>query len=228
MSVTAGTVMTDVLTRIRDPNATACSSVTPPTTANGQAFVLSIMTYAQVFVSVGERLLVQNTADSVSPLSLTQHVAFQYLTGMPDFLKLAGSMIRDWDHHQVIQCDPRVFKGSSLSWYSDPADAIFGGGAGVPVDFAMLGLDKMFVVPVLGSLDDLVVYPVYYNYPTALTTTATLFSIPDDTTEHAAILTELVCRIKTRQLAGFQDRLKTLATMMQSSDMLANTGGKAD
>ena len=221
--------MTDVLTRIRDPNATACSSLSPPTTADGQAFVLSIMTYAQVFVSVGERLLTRNTVDDQVLFSLTANQAFQDLTIVADFLKLAGSMFRDLDGLQVIQCDPRVFKGISLSWYSDQADVVFGGvGLGQPVDFAMLGLDKMFVVPVVGASDDPLVYPVYYNNPTALTTTSTLFSISDDTTEHAAILTELVCRIKTRQLAGFQDRLKTLATMMQSSDMLANTGGKAD
>src|SRR5277367_2853340 len=66
MSTLADKILTDVLSRIRDPDATMVSIGTPPSTGTGGVFVYAMMTNAQLFVSLAERLITNSQTISLT------------------------------------------------------------------------------------------------------------------------------------------------------------------
>lgn len=209
MATTALTAINDVLSRIRDPLALICSSVTPPTTADGQAFVLKILGMAQSLIGRGENLF--NTSESV-----TQTVGTGAIIPLPaDVLKvLAVDRVKIGLPNTSVEgpVDWKVFPRHTRTWWN--GSAVASTDATAATQWSTWSTDILLMVPALssGSIN----YSFTYNPIFALFSTINdLFTIPDDGVTDVVRLTELVCLIKTRQLTNFAEKLKVLSTSMK-------------
>lgn len=200
MSVLASVVLADILNRIRATDATMVSNVTPPTTADGQAFVFAQITSAQMFVNLAEHNIV--TTANFTP---TANVVLYLLsTILPDAITILDVRVTGTGPLDG-PCDWHGFAGNSLTWLTDTGTAY--------VAWSQIGKDILAIVPAMAVPVQVVIR--YINQLTTITTGGQSMQVPDDTVEHVTRLAELICRIKTRQLQGFQDRLQTLAETMQ-------------
>lgn len=200
MSITAGTVRDDIQRRIRDPLALMSSNATPPTSADGINFIYQIMTYGQLYVNTAERLQL-NTATITWP---TSTVAIQIIDQLnpliiasglgTNLLTVIGVQIHNANELQY--CAWRNLGRHDVYWLSNIT--------GTPNTWSVIGKDIFILSPGLaGTSIDITYVPTMDNE--IFTNDAQMFIIPDDATSDVAAFSELVLRIKTRQLDGFKD-----------------------
>lgn len=199
-------MLTDVLSRIRDPNATMVATDTPPTGGSGETFVITMMAVAQLFVNLAERLLYNDAAVALTnnqalydlPSNIADYGGKVISCGVTGISVIDGPV----DYHALGQ--------ASFTWLTDTDIQVF--------VWAPLGTDKIAFVPVFASGAPSVNIS-YLQFPGTLMPFGNI-AIPDDTAEHLARMTELICLLKTRQLNTFQDKLQTLFTAMGAQDAL--------
>ena len=219
MATTGTTIINDVLSRIRDTTATLSSTIQPPTSASGRAFVLALLNHCQVFVSAGERLNV-GTSDFV--LSSDTPVYDLIQNAPSDF----GGRILGVSVAGVGEIDgPVDYKAlgrASRTWLTDVNTVLT-----QPLSWSMVGNTLVVLYPILAA--PLTIATLRYaQAPPFLSDETKDVAIPDYATGHLARLTALVASIKTRQLTDFATRLQLLASNMLGVDAAHATGGKAD
>jgi hypothetical protein len=203
MATTAGTILADVLDRVRDPNATMNSSLTPPTTAEGQAFVYAQMTSAQRFVNAAERSLLKAT--TFIPTANT--ALYSVSVNIPDcFTLIAFRVVGVGQIDGPV--DFKAFGRHDRGWLATTFGTAF-------VGWAPIGKDMFVLVPVFAVPPTVTIQ--YVPITNTLTLSTDTLQVTDDVAIHVSRLTELICRIKTRQLEGFSDRLQWLTEDMGRS-----------
>ncbi len=213
MSTTAGTIRDDIQRRLRSADALLCSNLTPPTTADGQAFIFAIMTYGQLYVNAAERLQL-NAATITWPAAA---IALQII-GQVDPLIGSGGAGNGTNILTIL--DVRIHGGNELQytnwrnlgrhdvhWLSNNSNPA------APNTWSVIGKDVFVLSPgITGTMIDITYVPTMDNE--ILTNDAQTFIIPDDSTPDVAAFSELVLRIKTRQLDGFKARFDRLVEAM--------------
>ena len=229
MAIPVTIVLADVLLRIRDASAQSVATDDPPTTSSGTDFVYSMMTVAQLYVNLAERLVVAQ-----SYLQLAPNVAIYDLAGtLTDYCgKLVGvnvSSVAEVDG----PVDYRALGRSDRKWMTTLAPTTLL----QPLAWAPIGKTLVAFVPTFAQWTLAVpVNPptVTLSYLQRLPTitqaqqNVTTLAVPDYASEHVARLTELLCLLKTRQLTNFKVKLASLTKDMQLADKFAATGAKAD
>jgi len=211
MSTTAGTLLTDLLSRLRDPNATMIATDTPPTTATGTAFGLQLLTYCQIHVNHAERLIVNTSNLTLGPTAL-----YSVSSLLPGAITVLS--VRQAGYAQIDgPVDPGAFGRFSRTWLSDVGP--------VPNCWTQIGKDLLAVVPIPSPPP--IVSVRYLPVTNTLSTTADLIVVPDDTAFHVSRLTELVCLVKTRQLDSFSEKMQSLMQDMKISVASGPQAGKA-
>lgn len=218
MSTPASTILADVLLRIRDPNAQMVATDSPPTTATGTTFMYAMITVAQLFVNLAERLQTN---------LLTQYI------GSGETVYDMTTTAADYSG-KVVSCnvsgvgeidgpvDYRALGRASRTWLTDVNNALT-----APISWARIGCSLLAIVPAFTSASPPVVNIRYSSIPQTANAQNNM-GVPDYAVEHVARLAELLCRIKTRQLTDFDTRAKKLATDMGMIMVVNATGGKAD
>ena len=115
--------------------------------------------------------------------------------------------------------DYKAFGRASRAWFTATGTALLG--------WAPIGQTLLALVPAFASNPPSVVVR-YVQLVPAVTVATSPMTVYDDTIEHVARLTALVCRLKTRQLNGFADELKSLAQDIGIEARTGETGGTAD
>lgn len=116
--------------------------------------------------------------------------------------------------------DYKAFGRATRSWFTATGTELLSWG---PIGQTLLAL-----VPAFASSPPSVVVRYVQLVPAVAVATDPI-TVYDDTVEHVARLTALVCRLKTRQLTGFADELKSLMADMQVEETAQDAiGGKAD
>lgn len=206
MPTSVATMVTDVLSRIRDTNATMMATDTPPTTATGRALVVTLLQVSQLFVNLAERLIYNEAS-----VALSNNTALYDLPS--NIIDYGGKVIAcEVTDVSVIDgpVDYRALGQASFTWLTDTGTQI--------ICWSPLGTDKIAFVPVFASGAPSVVIS-YLAIPGSLNIAGNI-ELPDDVAEHLARMTELLCLLKTRQLTTFQDKLQTLFTAMGAQDIL--------
>lgn len=219
MATTGTTLINSVLSRVRDANAQLNATDSPPTTTAGRAAVLLFLNHSQIFVSVGEHLLVNTFA-----LALTNgQVIYDLNALVSDFggavvgVNVAGAREIDGP------VDWKALGRASRTWQTDTVTA----GVTAPLSWAPIGHTLLALYPAM-SAGSTTATVRYRQVPTFLAAEANNISIPDFASEHMARMAELISRIKTRQLTGFGEKLQSLQTDMEQISATFKTGGKAD
>lgn len=208
MSILAGTVRDDVQRRLRTADALLCASDIPPSTANGQALIFQIMTYAQLFVNAAERLQL-NGATITWPgntivLSISQQVNPLLVGGTNIMTVLSVQGIgAPLNGREIMYVDWRNLGRHNIYWLSTEASQ--------PNVWTTIGKDLLIINPGnSGPLQYMITYvPTMDNE--VFNNDSQIFIIPDDAIGEVTTLLELVLRIKTRQIVGFKDRLVKFA-----------------
>ena len=215
MSTTAGTVLTDVWDRIRDASGQLTATSNPPTTASGTTFGLSIISACQQIAAIYERQLVasgsivtSSTNAIYSPFALFADYGGKVLS-----VNLSGTGEIDGP------VDWRALGRAVFNWPVATGTKLLG--------WAPIGQLLLAIVPVIASSPPTVTVR-YTQLATAIALTSTNMSVPDDLVEQIARMSELVLRIKSRQLSGFDILLKQLQQDMQLSKAEEATDSKAD
>lgn len=230
MALSVQTVLADVLLRVRDAAAQTMATDDPPTTTTGTAFVYAMMTVAQSFVNLAERLVVQNAQLQLEPNAAIVDLA----ATLADYNgKLVGANVASVGEIDG-PVDYKALGRNSRTWLTDVAFSSLQ----QPLGWAPIGKTLCAFVPVFpaypagpnaGNPPQVTIW--YIQYTGTITNTNasyTTLSVPDYASEHVARLTELLCLLKSRQLTNFKAKLQSLQKDMQLSDMFANVGGKAD
>jgi hypothetical protein len=213
---TAGTVLTNVLTRVRDPNATGAATNTPPTTVNGQTFGFAQISQAQNFVNAATEIVLDSAT-----LALTAGTAiYPVFSNLPDAIRI--TTVRDFSQSDLFRCDWRTFGRSDRMWLVTPS---------YPRSWAVIGHDLLAVVPVVNSVIKAQIGSLtvqYISLTTAVTTGTDTFDLPDSSLGPVETMTELFLRLKTRQLGGFVEAFgrlqKQLGKAAQNMDNDLDTG----
>lgn len=203
MATTGTTVINDVLSRIRDANAQLVATDNPPTSTTGRAFVLTLINHATIFINLGEDLLVNTQS-----LTLTANTAIYDLTsvGASDYGgKVVGCTVTNEVDGPV---DYRALGRANRSWPNANVTDIT-----VPLSWAPIGNTLLAFYPTFASTPPAVTVR-YVTSPAFLAAEASNVAIPDIAVEHLARLTELLARIKTRQLTAWDERIQRLAKDM--------------
>lgn len=207
-------IATDVLTRLRDPAAQMIANDSPPTTANGTLFLYAMMTVAQWYVNLAERLVV-----STFSLALANNTLVYGMDNVGP-LDYAGQILSLTDNNgnEVTRMSDAALGRTNRGWFKAVGTAIIGWGT--------IGKTLLFIFPGFASAAP----TITFRYPilTPTLTSASNLAVPDDTTEDVARLTEMILRIKTRQLTGYDERLNDLEKTLGLKDTMSVTGGKAD
>ena len=184
---------------------------TPPTTLSGQTFGYQLLTYAQIHVNHGERLIV-----NTSNLTLGASALYSLSSVLPSAITVLS--VRQAGYSQIDgPVDPMAFGRFSRTWLVDVGP--------VPNCWTQIGKDLLAVVPIHAT--PLTVSVRYLPVTNTLTTTADLIVVPDDTAFHVSRMAELVCLVKTRQLDSFSEKLNSLSQDMKISVLSGPQAGKA-
>ncbi len=204
---------------MRDANATLASSVQPPTTASGRATILLLVNHCQIFVNVGEKLIV-GANDLV--LSADSPLYDLVLNGPSDFGgRTLGAFVAGVGEIDG-PVDFRALGRTSRTWLSD-VNAVLT----KPLSWGMIGNTLLFLYPLLATMP-VTVTMRYAQAPPFLSDETKTLSVPDYATGHLARLTSLVASIKMQQLTDFQARLQSLVQDMMGVTAVHGSGGKAD
>ena len=216
MATTATTVINDVLSRVRDPVANLASTVQPPTTASGRAFILTLINHCSIFVAVGERLLIGTSDLIVSPDSPIYDLL---LSGPTDYGGIVTSAFIAGTGEIDGPVDYKALGRTSRTWLTDTGPK--------PLAWAPIGNTLLALYPI-STVAALNVTLRYAQAPPFLANEATTLALPDYATGHLARLVSLVESIKAQQLTDFNNRLQQLAQDMGVMELMHMTGGKAD
>ena len=229
MALPATVALADVLDAIRDPNATACSTVDPPTTSSGIDFAYLMLSVAQYFVNLAERLVVSKAYLQLNPLTALYDLG----ATLTDYCGKTVACTVEGVGEVDGPVDYRALGRASRTWLADLAPTTLL----QPLAWAPIGRTLLAFVPVFRQWT----IPVPVNPPTVAIRyvqrtpfllqsqqNTTTLSVPDYASEHVVRLAELLLLIKTRQLTNFEAKLKSLAQEMQLADKFADVGGRAD
>jgi hypothetical protein len=213
MATTGTVLINDILARVRDAAAQLNATDSPPTATTGRAFVLMLVNHSQLFVNLAERQVV-----ATSNLNLTSGTACYDLNAtIADY----GGKVVGVNISALGEVDgPVDFKAlgrGSRTWLKDTT-------VNAPISWAPIGRTILAFYP--SATGTLIVR--YLQAPTFLATEGANITLSDTVSEHIAMLGELLSRLKTRQLTGFDLLLKTFAEEVDMMDALQNAGGKAD
>jgi hypothetical protein len=171
-----------------------------------------MLTVAQQFVNLAERLI---TNVFTLTINVNGTVYDMLQNGPADYCGNILS-VTDNNNNEITFCNPGALGQNSRSWWVDRGTKI--------LSWSMVGKTLLVVVPSVTAST----ITARYTTLTPTITSASNMTVPDDTTEHVARLTELICRIKTRQFTDFEAKVKSLEADMRLVDAMSDTGGKAD
>lgn len=214
MATFAGTLVTDILTRVRDPNAQMVATDSPPTNATGIAFVLQMLTIGQQFAARATKqpvnLFFLTTFAGVAVIDMT-------VNGPKDWMGRAEGLTPQTPPFNEVDgpVEWKALGRASRTWLTD---------VGTTVSWSPIGLTMFATFPTNNALFTLRYLPLLPTIPNV----GTPMSLPDPFVEQAAQIAEMLCRIKTRQLTDMDNRLKDLKNALGIVDKLMETGSKAD
>ena len=200
MAKTASTLLTNVLARVRDPNATALATNTPPTTASGNAFGFVLLTQAQYFVNAAGMTII-----SSATLTLTPRV-----TLYPVFSNLASCIkvtaVQSFGQKDLYMCNWKSFGRADRKWLVTVGSE--------PRNWATIGNDLLAIVPAVDVATNAAVGALTVNY-VKLTNTISAggntFDLPDDQLGLVETLASALAMLKTKQLADFENAMTRLS-----------------
>jgi len=206
-TLTAGTIMQNVLVAVRDPSAFGAATVTPPTTASGQTFALSVINEAQAKVNAAEAQVVASQSVSVS--------AGQALVRIAANLPQAIRIVRVWDanNNELQRIDLRTIAFPGSNWFSL---------TGTTTSWGLIGHDLLLLYPAPTAATTFTVFYIQDPSTVALSQSSTLV-LSDDSAQQVMDLAEVILLIKLRSL---EYAAATLARLQSRyAKQLATTGG---
>ena len=214
MATACSTLLSDLLDRLRDPNAQMLATNSPPTTASGTTLGYTLLTVAEQFVN----LAILQYKNIYSVTFSGSYVLYDMLVSGPSDYGGKITAINTTSQELDGPVDFRALGRANLNWLTATGSTY--------LQWAPIGNEFVAVVPAISSSQ-----PTLYIYYVALTpneASGNNITLSDDASENITNLAELLGRIKTRQLTNFQQRVQDFAAALKVRIDLAATGGKAD
>lgn len=199
MAKTASTLATNVQTRIRDPNATALATNSPPTTASGNTFTYFLLTQAQYFINAATEAI-QSSASLTLAVATTLYPIFSNLASC-----IKVTSVQAFGGKDLWKADWKTYSQADRKWLIRTGSE--------PRNWSPIGNDLLAIVPAVDALtlkNTSTVTVQYIKLTNTITLSTDTFDMPDDQLGLVETLGTLFAMLKTKQLGDFKNSMERL------------------